>query len=228
MRRYKGWVKELHIEPSGMVSARIACPPRAVPQPGRYLLASWGEAVLSAPLFLEAGFDDGFLAAPPAALGWEPGIHLELRGPRGDGFSLPADTRRLVLAALGDTVSRLLPVAESALQQEMAVALFSDAVLPSLPSAMEASPLATLPDALSWADFLVLDLPLEEVPRLRDRLEIAGAGPLTSPGQALVLAPMPCAGLAGCGVCALRTRRGWKLVCEDGPVFPLQDLLEIR
>jgi hypothetical protein len=132
----------------------------------------------------------------------------------------------LVLAALGDTVSRLLPVADAALRQEMAVVLFSDAMLPSLPSAMEASPLATLPDALSWADFLVLDLPLEQVSRLGDRLEITGDAVLPCPGQALVLASMPCAGLAGCGVCALRTRRGWKLACEDGPVFPLQDLLD--
>ncbi len=226
MRRHKGWVKELQIEPSGMVSARIACPPRAVPQPGRYLLASWGEAILATPLFLEASFEDGFLAAPPAPVGWDPGTRLELRGPRGNGFSLPADTRRLVLAALGDTVSRLLPVADAALRQEMAVVLFSDAMLPSLPSAMEASPMTALPDALSWADFLVLDLPLEQVSRLGDRLEITGDAVLPCPGQALVLASMPCAGLAGCGVCALRTRRGWKLACEDGPVFPLQDLLD--
>ena len=92
MRRYKGWVKELYIEPSGMVSARIACPPRAVPQPGRYLLASRGETVLAAPLFLEAGFDGGFLAASPAVVGWELGTCLELRGLRGNGFSLLADT----------------------------------------------------------------------------------------------------------------------------------------
>ena len=72
----------------------------------------------------------------------------------------------------------------------------------------------------------VLDLPLEQVSRLGDRLEITGDAVLPCPGQALVLASMPCAGLAGCGVCALRTRRGWRLACEDGPVFPLQDLLD--
>ncbi len=227
MHRHMGWVKELHIEPSGMVTARIACPTQAVPQPGRYILASWGEAVLAAALFLEVVFEDGFLAAPPVAAGWEPGTRLELRGPIGNGFALPAGVRRLVLVALGDTVSRLLPVADAALRLGMEVALFGDAVLPGLPSAIEASPLAALPEALSWADFLALDMPLEELPHTKDRLGVAADASLPCPGQALVLAPMPCAGLAGCGACAVRTRRGWKLVCEDGPVFPLQDLLDI-
>lgn len=224
MRQHEGWVKELHIGPSGLVSARIVCPPRAVPQPGRYLLAGWGDAILAAPLFLETGFDDGFLAVPPAAGDWEPGTRLDLRGPLGSGFSLPADVRRLVLAALGDTISRLLPVLDTALRQDMAVALFSDAALPGLPSAVEASTLSALPEALGWADFLVLDLPQEELPRLMDRLGIEGGVTLPCPGQALVVAPMPCAGLAECGACALHTRLGWRLACKDGPVFGLDEL----
>jgi NAD(P)H-flavin reductase len=41
----------------------------------------------------------------------------------------------------------------------------------------------------------------------------------------LVVAPMPCGGLAECGVCAVTTRRGWKLACKDGPVFDLGELI---
>jgi hypothetical protein len=36
---------------------------------------------------------------------------------------------------------------------------------------------------------------------------------------------MPCAGLAACGVCAVQTRRGWKLACVDGPVFDLKEIM---
>jgi NAD(P)H-flavin reductase len=36
---------------------------------------------------------------------------------------------------------------------------------------------------------------------------------------------MPCGGVADCGACAVETRLGWKLACEDGPVFDLIDLL---
>jgi NAD(P)H-flavin reductase len=40
----------------------------------------------------------------------------------------------------------------------------------------------------------------------------------------LILAPMPCAGLAECGACAVPARSGWKLACLDGPVFDLRAL----
>jgi hypothetical protein len=37
---------------------------------------------------------------------------------------------------------------------------------------------------------------------------------------------MPCGGLAECGVCALPAHRGWKLLCKDGPVLELGELLD--
>lgn len=226
LRRHEGWVKEMRIEASGQLAALISCPSQAIPPPGCYLLASSDDAVLASPLFLGAKSEGGFLAAAPVEISWEPGMQLHLRGPHGKGFSLPADTRRLALAGLGNTITRLLPLAELAINQNAAVSLFSDASFPSLPSAIEASLLAALPEALAWADFLVLDLALEDLPFLRDRLGLARQAPVRCPGQALVLAPMPCAGLAECGVCALRTRKGWKLACRDGPVFRLDELLE--
>jgi hypothetical protein len=36
---------------------------------------------------------------------------------------------------------------------------------------------------------------------------------------------MPCSALAECGVCSLRQRRGWKMICREGPVFELGELL---
>src|SRR3990172_5776157 len=36
--------------------------------------------------------------------------------------------------------------------------------------------------------------------------------------QTLIVGPMPC-GIGGCMACAVRARRGWKLACQDGPVF---------
>jgi hypothetical protein len=63
--------------------------------------------------------------------------------------------------------------------------------------------------------------------RLADNLR--SAPPV--PGQVLVHTPMPCAGLGECGVCSIQVRvtpqprRTWKLVCRDGPVFNLADLI---
>ena len=108
----------------------------------------------------------------------------------------------------------------------MAVAFFTDLILPPLPSVVEISPLHAAPEALGWADFLALDLPLEAVSRLQPVLGLpAEARNLPCPSQALVLADMPCSGLAACGVCAITLRRGWKLACQDGPVFDTEALL---
>lgn len=223
-RQYSAQVKEIISDASGQFCALVACPPQAVPPPGCYTLASSPDAVIGTPLFLMQEHREGFTAAPPVPADWEPGTRLALRGPLGKGFSLPANTRRLALATLGETVSRLQPLAMIALHQRVAVSLFSDARLPVLPSELEAGPLAALAEALAWADFLAIDLSLAELSALKDMLGVASLSGLNCAGQALILAPMPCAGLADCGVCALPTRRGWRLACKDGPVFRIDEL----
>ncbi len=229
MRTYRGRVIEIRAGQAGSQVARIACPAGAVPAAGQYVLArdpAEADAALATPLFLEEISGEGFLAAPPVPAAWSPGTTLLLRGPLGRGFRLPAGASRLALAALGETTGRLMPLARQVLSAGGDVTLFADLLLPALPSAVEIYPLAALPEALPWADFLAVDLPLSEIPHLRLRLSLPQAMPLPCPGQALVLSAMPCGGLASCGACALPLRRGWKLACQDGPVFDLADLLE--
>jgi dihydroorotate dehydrogenase electron transfer subunit len=218
-----GRVTEIQIGPGGRL-ARIACPAKAVPAPGQYLLAVDADGILPTVLFTAQSEQAGFLAAPPTPVAWEPGTPLALYGPQGRGFRLPAGVRRLALIALGETVARLEPLIAQAIAQEMAVALFTDALLPNLPMSLEAHPLSALPESLPWADFLALDLPLETLPGLDSILGLAPGSVLPCQGQAMIQAAMPCGGLAECGVCAVPTRRGWKLACKDGPVFDVKDL----
>ncbi len=229
MRTYRGRIVEIRAGQAGSQSARIACPAGAVPAPGQYLLTRHPaevDAALALPLFLDEISGGGFLAAPPVPETWSPGIALLLRGPLGRGFRLPAGVKRLALAALGETAARLMPLARQVLSAGGDVTLFADFPILAIPSALEFYPLAALPEALSWADFLAVDLPLSDLSHLHDRLGLLPGTPLPCPGQALVLSPMPCGGLASCGACALPVRRGWKLACEDGPVFELVGLLE--
>ncbi|HEX9030029.1 MAG TPA: hypothetical protein VF823_12700 [Anaerolineales bacterium] len=243
----EGQVVEIRAAPGGLAAARVRCPAAAVPSAGQYLLA-WRsedqEAALAVPLFLEEGTPDGFLAAPPIPPTWLPGSRLVLRGPLGRGFRLPEGSARVALAAWGETISRLLPLLTQALQGGAAVTLFTDCPLPVLPAALEISPLRDLPAALPWADFLALDLPTRSLPDLpaalglRPEAGLPGAGlpgaglpqaglpgsGLPCPAQALLLGPMPCAGMAECGACAVPSRRGWKLACKDGPVFDWKEL----
>jgi dihydroorotate dehydrogenase electron transfer subunit len=182
---------------------------------------------LGTPLFLGEVQADGFLAAPPLPLNWQPGTELRLRGPLGNGFSVPNGVQRLALVAWGDSLARLLPLVELPAAREAAVAVFTDAALPSLPAAVEASPLSALPDALPWADFLAVDISIDSLSELRRSLGLAAGQRLPCAGGALVLSPTPCGGLADCGVCAIPARQGFRLLCKDGPVVDLADLLEV-
>ena len=227
MRTYAARLTEIRVETEGRLVAWIDCPQTAIPAAGQYTLACVPDdlsAALGTALFRSKALDGGFLAAPPIPPSWGLGTSLVLRGPLGRGFSL--DGQRLALAALGDTVARLLPLAEEALQRGDAVTLFTSAPLPALPASIEVYPLRSLPEAHSWADCLAVDLPLEALPALRRCLGLSIGERLAFPAQALVYTSMPCSGLAECGACAVPVRgpRRYRLACKDGPVFNLDDL----
>ena len=227
MRLYDASIRELRYYTSNEPTAWITCLADAIPTPGRYI-AAWSvadrTAPLSTPLFAAQIAPDGFLAAPPIPSSWEPGAILELRGPLGQGFTLPATARRLALAALAETSTRLLPLIPLALQNDTAVALFSDSPIPDIPSAVEIYPVQDLPEALTWADLLLLDASVDELERLRSRLGLKPEDWLPCPAQALILTAMPCSGIAECGACFVPGRRKLKQACQDGPVFDLNEL----
>ena len=190
---------------------------------------------MPAPVFSAGSVPGGFLIAPPIPLTWQPGTTLSLRGPLGRGFSLPASARSVALVALGDTYARLKPLLMAALEQTASVVLVSELSLPDLPPEVEIQPVSALPEVAQWADYLAIDVDRESLPGLREMLgfgEQAGvkieaqAAPWRAPAErVLVVTPMPCGGMAECGVCAVTVRRGWKMACKDGPVFDLNELI---
>jgi hypothetical protein len=223
MRVWDGRVREVRLGPAGR-EAWIECPPGAIPEPGQYLAAFSLESSnepLPAVLFPQALAEWGFLVASPVPRAWEPGESLILRGPLGNGFHLPLHANHLILAALGDTAGRLLPLLTQALARGCSVALCTDCPLPVLPVAVEIYPLSSLVEILPWAEYLALDLPLTALHSLCGKLEESGTVP---PAQALLSTAMPCAGIAACGACAVSGLNAPKLTCEDGPVFNLRDL----
>ena len=227
MATYHGRVSEARLDSGGGLEGLVSCSPGAVPPAGRYLSAlapAEIDAPLGIPLFLAQVTSGGFWAAPPFPPSWIPGTELMLRGPLGTGFDLPPTVTRLALAALGASPARLLPLAMAALGRDCAVTLFTNAPLPSLSSTIEIYPLESLREALNWPDLLALDLSLEHTPALRGLLGLRPGDPLPCLAQALIWTPMPCAGIGECGACGVPSRRGYKLACTDGPVFPLDSL----
>ena len=227
MQQATGELVEIYLE-NGRTGGRLLCPGNLTPAPGQYLLAHdpASDSPLAVPVFSAGPVPGGFLVAPPIPPSWQPGVSLSLRGPLGRGFSLPTTARCVALVALGETVARLNPLLTVALEQGASVVLVSDLVLTDLPPEVEIQPVAALRSIVEWADYMALDLPRESLPGLRERLGLREQTRVRYEAQALVLAPMPCGGIAECGVCAVTAHRGWKMACKDGPVFNLYDLLK--
>jgi hypothetical protein len=222
-----GRVNEIRITQVGQMELRISCPDSVVPSAGQYLLACDLEdpgAVLGTPLFLTEKSQNFFWAVPASPCKWQPGTRLDLIGPLGHGFELPKSIQHAGLVVLGETAGRLLPLVTLAAATNVALTLFTDLRLPGLPSVLEVYPLDSLKVAIDWADFIALDVPLDRLEQLRKLFGLPHGARLPCPSQVLLTTSMPCASLAQCGACAVRARRGWKLVCEDGPVFDLNTL----
>jgi len=223
----EGTIHGIELDVSGQLCALISCPARLVPAPGQYVLANNvldDMQRLMSPLFLLRRTTNGFLSAPPVPENWQLGTSLTMRGPIGSGFTSPDNIRKLALLAIGSTPSRLLPIPELFKVGEVAKTLFTDVGLTSLPIEIEVHPLAAFSEFHSWADLILVDIPVQMLPGLTDLVGVRSLNELTGESQVLLTTDMPCGAIADCGACAVKTRNGWKLVCKDGPVFKLLDL----
>ena len=219
MKNGKGQVAEVYLDSR----ARILCPPELIPAPGQYVLAhaSASGDPLAVPVFFSDSAPNGFLAAPGLPSTWTPGTKLNLRGPLGHGFSIPAAARKVALIAFDESPERLRGLIPIAFKLGAEVVLVSDVAANDLPEAVEVQPLQALSEICQWADFAAFDVSRENLPGLRERLKAGNSTLSESKGQAQILirAPMPCGAVAECGVCAVNIRNEWKLICKDGPVF---------
>ena len=223
-------ITEIQLDLQGHTAVWIHCPETALPASGQYCLAEEPgdpQAVLPTALMMGEVRRGEFLALPLAGslpASWTPGASLYLRSPLGKGFSLPASLGRLALVACEESIARLAPLAALAASRGVDISWFTDVPVPSLPAAYELSPLNLVSEALRWADFIAIEIRLSRLAHLRGLLGLPSGQSLPCPAQVLILTPMPCAGQAECGACAVPSKRGWKLACTEGPVFDLNQL----
>jgi len=226
MKQGTGELVELYLE-DGLTGGLLLCPQNLIPASGQYLLAHnpVSDAPLPAPIFNSGSVPGGFRIAPPILQTWQPGTTLSLRGPLGRGFTLPASARQVALVPLGETYARLKPLLIAALEQGASVALVSSLDLTDLPPEVEVHPISALAEVAHWADYVAVDVPRESLSGLRQTLGLGEQTRVQYEAEILVTVPMPCGGMAECGVCAIKVRRGWKMACKDGPVFDLNELV---
>jgi hypothetical protein len=229
MSTFSAQVIEIRMEAGKRVSGIISVSVPVRIEPGQYLLAQAVDQpeTLPLPVFYCGAEGRQLHLAAPLPETWQVGTLIALRGPLGSGFHLPPAARKVALAALDGWPQRLIALGDRTLQQGGDVALYCSMDVPAaLPLAVEVLPLNQLPQALAWADYLAVDVPVEMLPDLPDRLGLKDRMRCPCPAEALVVAQMPCGGVAECGVCAVHTQQGWRLACKDGPVFDVDTLLE--
>ena len=215
-------------------------------QPGQFVMVSGGEDILlRRPLSIHQ-CDNDRIALLFAVVGqgthWlsqrRDGDKIDLFGPLGNGFSIDPASQNLLLVAGGIGIAPLRFLAEQARNQEHSVTLLSGAstavrlypkhLLPPITELVIATEdgtsgetgmiTALLPDFVEQADqvFACGPLPMYKImaqmPELKDK------------SVQVSLERMMGCGLGVCYGCTVKTKRGLKQVCRDGPVFKLEDI----
>ena len=144
----------------------------------------------------------------------QPGDRLELLGPVGRGFRLPASAAHLLVVA--SSLERVLPTILHAVRQQQAVTVITPRSAELLPPDVEIHRGALTAELAAWADVVILDV---ADPRARARHIRELASPRAEQFvQALFQVPMPC-GVGACQACWVEPLNSKRLACTEGPVF---------
>lgn len=154
-----------------------------------------------------------------------PGTALALRGPLGHGFTIPASARKVALIVFDESPARLRGLISLAIKQNAEVALLCDSQVDDLPELVEIQPLQAMLDIFRWADYAALNVARENLNQLREKIGEQKQVTARCEAQVLIRTQMPCGALAECGVCAVRIHHHWEMVCKDGPVFELKEIV---
>lgn len=216
------------------------------------MLADLGEPLRTVlfPAFIE---DNAFITLlPPRHPGTHllPGSNVDMIGPVGKGFEI-GSIDNLLLVAEDRYLPPLLPLLRAATGVALIVEATTRAMLPQIahiPPAVELymvtrdgsagllGPLESESPAptgleraaphfkalITWAECIILSCAPERYPALAAMVRKTRLSVPENFAQALVQVTMPC-GIGACEACRVKTKRGERRACTDGPVFNLLD-----
>jgi hypothetical protein len=196
-----------------------------VPALGQFLLARLTPSLdpyLRVPLFPSSLSLSSFSVDLPRHSNISPGTMIDLIGPCGSLIEESRERERLLLIA-DDSPAALLPFASHAIARAGSATLLL----------AQPSPLDSLDPRIEVHRGDLITLTKELAPQA-DRSFIHTSHPslLTShfpplmshTAYALLTPPMPC-GVGACNACYIKTNRGYKMSCIDGPFVNLQSLM---
>ncbi len=218
----------------------------AIARPGQFIMVRCGEdALLRRPLSVHQ-IDGGKMALLVAIVGkgsrWlsqrQIGDTIDIFGPLGNGFSINPASKNLLLVAGGIGIAPLYFLAQEALRKEYSVTLlYGTANVQRYPVSPDIKLVAATEDGTVGHRGLITDL----LPDYVDRADqVFACGPIAmyrdmalkkrelkldgKPVQVSLEVRMGC-GRGICYGCTIKTKLGLKKVCQDGPVFDLDDIL---
>jgi dihydroorotate dehydrogenase electron transfer subunit len=169
-----------------------------------------------------------------------PGEELLTWGPLGRGYAVPPRSQNLLLVAGGMGIASLTWLAEQSVAKGKDVTLIigvgtAEQALPARIIPPEVELIVTTEDGSAGRKGLLTDS-FEECLPWADQVFACGPHPMyeamatvvrrrqsRTPVQVLLETPMAC-GTGLCYGCAIKTRRGMRQVCRDGPRFELRDV----
>jgi len=218
-------------------------------EPGQFVMVRCSEGydpLLRRPMSIHRVGENGALALLFAVVGrgtgWlarrKGGQMIDLLGPLGHGFTLSAESHDLLLVAGGIGIAPLVALAQRGIAQGAQVTLLLGA-----PTQSQLYPSHLLPPGIkiviATEDGSVgkRGMVTELLAGLADGADqIFACGPISMykamasqdllrgrSVQVSIEARMGC-GFGGCYGCAVETKSGLRLVCQDGPVFELSEL----
>ena len=171
----------------------------------------------------------------------EKGENLDLIGPLGTGFSIQQQSRKLLLLAGGIGIAPLVFLAQSALGEGKMVKLLIGARTKNclyprklLPEGIET--FVTTEDGsegrsgkltdiigeyVDWADQIYTCGPRAMYQTIAEQ---SGQWASPKPVQVSLEVRLGC-GIGACYGCSIKTKNGMKKVCQDGPVFHLDEVI---
>ncbi len=219
-------------------------------QPGQFVMVRCGnDTLLRRPLSIHQLDGETNLALLFTVVGkgtyWlsqrKAGDNLDLLGPLGNGYAIHQTSRNLLLVAGGVGIAPLCFLVQRAVSQGHSVRLLLGASTASqlypghlLPP--EAELVTTTEDGTAGKKGMITDL-LPDFTGWADQVFVCGPVSMyramaiqyqqllkTKPAQISLEMRMGC-GRGICYSCTLKTKSGLKQVCQDGPIFNLEDIL---
>jgi dihydroorotate dehydrogenase electron transfer subunit len=166
---------------------------------------------------------------------------VEVFGPLGNGFSIHPRAKNLLLVAGGMGLAPLCFLAQQAVIEKLSVTLLLGSAISPLYTEQTANLLppsinvttATedgtsghhgkvtdlIPQYIEWADQVFACGPLPMYQAMAQMPQLKG-----KPVQVSLEVRMGC-GLGVCYGCTIKTKHGLRQVCQDGPIFNLEDII---